>query len=167
MTVFSGYIDGVGAFDIRPLDLGSLTVPPRTPMGGQIPGIPIFVQAREHKAAGELAYLIPERVDFPGVDLRLLQGEAQVLPGLRVVPTPGHTPGHQSLVVEDRGGPVVLAGQAAYTVAEFVDPEREPARGLKTAYDQHEFLKSLTHLRALKPQRVYFSHDERVWEPPS
>ena len=131
------------------------------------PGIPIFVQAREHKAAGELAYLIPERVDFPGVDLRLLQGEAQVLPGLRVVPTPGHTPGHQSLVVEDRGGPVVLAGQAAYTVAEFVDPEREPARGLKTAYDQHEFLKSLTHLRALKPQRVYFSHDERVWEPPS
>ena len=131
------------------------------------PGIPIFIQAREHEAAGELAYLIPERVDFPGVDLRLLQGEAQVLPGVRVVPTPGHTPGHQSLVIEDRGGPVILAGQAAYTVAEFVDPEREPARGFKTAYNQEEFLKSLSHLRALKSQRIYFSHDERVWEPPS
>jgi len=239
MTVFAGHIDGVGAFDIRPLDLGSLTVPPGTPMGGQVlpvqaflithpqgvllfdtglgdeypafdrllapvrrsveevfvalnvrltdvqavinchlhydhaggnplfPGIPIFVQSREHEAAGELAYVIPERVDFPGVDLRLLQGEAQILPGVRVVPTPGHTPGHQSLVIEDRGGSVILAGQAAYTVAEFVDPEREPARGFNTAYDQQEFLKSLSHLRALKSQRIYFSHDERVWEPPS
>ncbi len=239
MTVFAGYIDGVGAFDIRPLNLGSLTVPPGTPMGGQVipvqafvvahpqgvllfdtglgaeypafdqqlaavrrplkealaaaslrltdvrtvinchvhydhaggnplfPGTPTFVQARDHAATAELDWVITERLDFPGVDLHLLQGEAEVLPGMRVIPTPGHTPGHQSLVIEDREGPVILAGQAAYTVAEFVDPEREPARGFKTAYDQQEFLKSLSHLRALKSQRIYFSHDERVWEPPS
>jgi N-acyl homoserine lactone hydrolase len=24
-------------------------------------------------------------------------GDAEVVPGLRVIPTPGHTPGHQSL----------------------------------------------------------------------
>ena len=131
------------------------------------PGIPIFVQASEHEAVGELDWLIPQRVNFPGVDLRLLQGEAEVLPGIRVVPTPGHTPGHQSLVIEDREGPVILAGQATYTVGEFIDPEREPARGLKTAYDQREFLKSLANLRSLNPQRVYFSHDGRVWERPS
>jgi glyoxylase-like metal-dependent hydrolase (beta-lactamase superfamily II) len=128
------------------------------------PQTPIFVQAREYEAGRELAYVIPDRVDFAGGDLRLLQGEAQIAPGIRAVPTPGHTPGHQSLVIEEQGGPVILAGQAAYTVAEFVDPEREPARGLKTAYSGEEFLKSLDYLRALGPQRVYFSHDKCVWE---
>ncbi len=131
------------------------------------PGTPIFVQAREYEAAGDLSYVIHERVDFPGAQLRLIDGEVEVLPGLRVVPTPGHTPGHQSLVIEEKEGPIILAGQAAYTVDEFIDPEREPARGLKTAYDQDEFLKSLTRLRALGPKRIYFSHDERVWESPS
>lgn len=128
------------------------------------PRTPIYVQAREYEAAVDLAYVIPERVDFPGAELRLIDGEVELLPGLRVVPTAGHTPGHQSLVIEEREGPIILAGQAAYTVDEFIDPELEPARGLKTAYDQDEFLKSLTRLRALGPKRIYFSHDERVWE---
>jgi glyoxylase-like metal-dependent hydrolase (beta-lactamase superfamily II) len=131
------------------------------------PDIPIFVQAREYDAAADGAYVIPERVDFPGAALRLTHGEEEILRGVRVIPTPGHTAGHQSLVIEEEGGPVVLAGQAAYTVSEFVDPERQPARGLATAFDQHAFLKSLADLRALGPQRVYLSHDERFWEPPS
>jgi N-acyl homoserine lactone hydrolase len=96
-----------------------------------------------------------------------MQGETEIAPGIRAVPTPGHTPGHQSLVIEEQGGPVVLAGQAAYTVAEFLDPEREPARGLKTAFSGAQFLESLDYLRAIKPQRVYFSHDERVWQSPT
>jgi glyoxylase-like metal-dependent hydrolase (beta-lactamase superfamily II) len=238
MTVFSGSIDGVGAFEIVRVALGSLTVPTGTPMGGRtlpvqaflvnhpqgrllfdtglgdeypafdrllaptvrrpletafiasgvragdvqmvvnchlhydhaggnplFPGVPIFVQTREYEAAGELAYLIPERIDFPGADLRVLRGETQILGGVRAVPTPGHTPGHQSLVIDDEEGPVVLAGQAVYTVAEFADPEREPARGLKTASDPGEFLASLARLRGLNPRRMYFSHDEKAWEP--
>ena len=41
----------------------------------------------------------------------LLDGEAEVAPGLRLLPTPGHSPGHQSLVVETSAGTVVIAGQ--------------------------------------------------------
>jgi N-acyl homoserine lactone hydrolase len=129
------------------------------------PGVPIFVQAREYEAAGELGYLISDRIDFPGADLRLVKGEEEVMPGIRVVPTPGHTPGHQSLVIDDRDGPVVLAGQATYTAAEYADPQAEPGRGYKTAWDKDAFLASLAYLRGLKPQRVFFSHDERVWGP--
>ena len=33
----------------------------------------------------------------------LLDGEAEVLPGLRSVPTPGHVPYHQSILVESGG----------------------------------------------------------------
>jgi N-acyl homoserine lactone hydrolase len=34
VTIFSGHIGGVGRFEISRLDLGSLTVPAGTPMGG-------------------------------------------------------------------------------------------------------------------------------------
>jgi N-acyl homoserine lactone hydrolase len=130
----------------------------------QFSGVPIFVQAREYEAAGELSYLIPERVDFPGAELRQVQGEEEIMSGVRVVPTPGHTPGHQSLVIDDTEGPVILAGQVSYTAAEFVDPNAEPGRGYKTAWDQDAFMESLAYLRGLEPRRVFFSHDERFWE---
>ena len=42
----------------------------------------------------------------------ILDGEEEILPRIRVVPTPGHTDGHQSLVVDCAEGPVVLLGQA-------------------------------------------------------
>jgi len=32
-----------------------------------------------------------------------LEGEAEVVPGIRVVPTPGHTPHHQSVLIESEG----------------------------------------------------------------
>jgi glyoxylase-like metal-dependent hydrolase (beta-lactamase superfamily II) len=31
--------------------------------------------------------------------LRLLDGEEEILPGISVLPTPGHTPGHQSVLI--------------------------------------------------------------------
>ncbi|MSP16071.1 MAG: MBL fold metallo-hydrolase [Myxococcales bacterium] len=39
--------------------------------------------------------------------LEVVDGEADILPGIRVLPTPGHTPGHQSILV-DGGGPKAL-----------------------------------------------------------
>jgi N-acyl homoserine lactone hydrolase len=129
------------------------------------PGVPTFVQAREFEARGDLNWYVPDRVEFEGADLRLIRGEEEVAPGMRVVPTPGHTPGHQSLVIRDGDGPVILAGQAAYTAAEFADPEAEPARGLKTAWDGQVFLRSMRLLRGLNPRRVYFTHDAEFWAP--
>ncbi len=43
----------------------------------------------------------------------LVEGEQQVVPGVRVVPTPGHTPHHQSVLVES-------AGQTACFLADLV-----------------------------------------------
>ena len=42
------------------------------------------------------------RIDFddPSIDWRLADGEAEIAPGITAVPTYGHTPGHQSFVVE-------------------------------------------------------------------
>ena len=129
------------------------------------PGVPIYVQSRDYEAGAALNWCVPDRVDFPGVDLRVLDGEAEILPGVRAVPTPGHTPGHQSLIIDDADGPVILGGQAAYTVEEFADPEAEPARGAKTAWDRGAFLDSISYLKSLRPRRVYLGHDDGFWEP--
>lgn len=78
-----------------------------------------------------LSVLLPEnrryapRVGFPRdtiawlVDeawerLELVAGEVEVLPGLRVVETGGHSPGHQIVTVETSEGRVVIPGDAIY-----------------------------------------------------
>ena len=38
--------------------------------------------------------------DDPNIDWQLADGEAEIAPGISAVPTYGHTPGHQSFVVE-------------------------------------------------------------------
>ena len=41
--------------------------------------------------------------NFAGIDFRLLDGETELLPGIRCLPTPGHVPYHQSILVENGG----------------------------------------------------------------
>jgi N-acyl homoserine lactone hydrolase len=76
------------------------------------PGVPIFVQRAEWEASRADGYTIREWVDFPGARYELVEGDREVLPGLRLVATPGHTPGHQSVALETPEGLVVLAGHA-------------------------------------------------------
>lgn len=62
-------------------------------------------------------------MDFPGVVYEELGGEAEVWPGVWVIPTPGHTAGHQSLVVRQADGTVLLAGQAHDFASEFASAQ--------------------------------------------
>jgi N-acyl homoserine lactone hydrolase len=106
-------------------------------------GVPIYVQRLEREAARTEGYTIPEWVDFDGAQYVELEGEKELLPGVRVVPTPGHTPGHQSVLVETDEGLVVAAGDVAYTWSEFDDPANEAA----------------TLLAGLGPQRIWLAHE--------
>ncbi len=62
--------------------------------------------------------------DFDAVDYfqwKLINGTHDVVPGVRVIPTPGHTPGHQSVIVNTAKGRVVITGDAANLVENVVD----------------------------------------------
>jgi N-acyl homoserine lactone hydrolase len=84
------------------------------------PGVPIHVQRRElADALTEEDYTIREWVDFEGASYVEHDGEAEVLPGVRLLPAPGHTPGHQIVVVETDEGPIVLGGDVGYSFAEI------------------------------------------------
>ncbi len=124
------------------------------------PDTPIYVQADEYEAAQASLYTVREWVDFPGARIEQLSGESELLPGLSVIPTPGHTPGHQSVQVEGEDGLSIIAGQAVYNAAEFAGAA--PATGGE--WDDDVYARSLAYLRGLVPERVYFSHDLVVWE---
>ena len=106
-------------------------------------GVSIYVQRIEREAARDEGYTIPEWVEFDGARYVELEGEAELLSGLRVVPTPGHTPGHQSVLVDTEDGLVVVAGDVAYTWEEFDAPTNDSAR----------------MLTELAPRRIWLAHE--------
>src|SRR3954453_15798518 len=62
-------------------------------------GTPIYVQRRElDDARSQENYTIREWVEAPGVEYVPLDGEYELLPGVRLVPAPGHTAGMQVVV---------------------------------------------------------------------
>src|SRR5881628_2936894 len=81
-------------------------------------GRPIYVQRQElEDARTEDDYTIREWVEAPGVRYEPVDGELELLPGLRLVPAPGHTRGLQVVVVETGGRPVVVGGEWPFASA--------------------------------------------------
>src|SRR5437899_5668028 len=74
---------------------------------------PFYIQRSELERAREDGETV-EWFDFAGARFELLDGDAQIADGVRVVATPGHTVGHQSVFVEVDGGADVMIGDAAY-----------------------------------------------------
>jgi glyoxylase-like metal-dependent hydrolase (beta-lactamase superfamily II) len=125
---------------------------------------PVHVQAAERAAAVEPGFTVPAWATLPDERWRVVDGDAELADGLRVMATPGHTPGHQSVLVSGGGETVALVGQCAYTAAEFgagtvAEGDAHDSSWHPTAVD------SLRRLRALRPDRARFSHDRAEWVP--
>ena len=92
--------------------------------------------------------------------LDLVEGEREIVPGIRVVPTPGHTPHHQSVRVESRGEVAFFLGDLVPTSAHLPLPwimgyDVEPLVTLET---------KRTYLRQAADEGwlLVFEHDARV-----
>jgi N-acyl homoserine lactone hydrolase len=113
-------------------------------------GKPIYVQRRElDDARSEENYTLREWVDAPGVEYVPVDGEFELLPGLRLVPAPGHTSGMQVVVVENGGRPVVVGGDVAVWFSELDEPQTE----------------GQLRVRGLDPELVWLAHEDEPWRP--
>ncbi|HEX9494610.1 MAG TPA: N-acyl homoserine lactonase family protein [Candidatus Limnocylindria bacterium] len=94
--------------------------------------------------------------DDPALRYMPVGGRAKVAAGVEVVPTPGHAPGHQSLVLDlPETGRIVLCGDAAFT-------RENLERGEATAQDGAAAKSSLALIRSLVHDdldRAFPSHD--------
>lgn len=142
-------------------------------------GLRHFVGTPVHVQRAELDYGLnrhPEaernaiaRIDFddPAHDWRLADGDVEIAPGVTAVSTPGHTPGHQSFVVElDEsvgGGGFVFAFDAA-DLTENLD--KESAIGGRVDCTPEESVEQIRRLKSLADQRglrLVPGHDPVVW----
>jgi N-acyl homoserine lactone hydrolase len=115
-------------------------------------GRPVYVQRQELEDARSLdGYTIREWVDAAGVRYEPVDGELELLPGLRLVPAPGHTRGSQVVAVETGERPIVLVGDTAVWSGELDEPSTE---------GQHL-------VRALEPELVWLAHQQEPWRPPT
>ena len=114
-------------------------------------GRPIYVQRRElDDARSEDGYTIREWVDAPGLRYVPVDGEHELLPGLRLVPAPGHSRGMQVVVVETGGRPVMVGGDVAVSFGELDEPRTGGRLGV----------------RALDPELVWLAHEHEPWAAP-
>ncbi len=133
----------------------------------RLAGRPFFTQTSELAAArGTQDYTLPELVDPPGTRWEELDGETEILPGVVLMPTPGHTEGHQSLVVRRSDGVVIVAGQSHDTASQYA----ADALALRAHKDGHGAPLPVPPvwqeaLQRLDPSRVVFAHDHSVWVP--
>jgi N-acyl homoserine lactone hydrolase len=129
------------------------------------PHTPIFVQKAELDALSTLDYVVPDLVEFDGVSLEVHDGEAEPAPGVRIIPTPGHTPGHQSLLIDSSRGRVVLAGQAIDSVSDFSRARFAlQLPGLMTVEDAAHPPAWMRALLDLDVRLVLFAHDLMTWD---
>jgi N-acyl homoserine lactone hydrolase len=127
--------------------------------------LPVFVQAAELRAAQQTPdYTLPELIDRSRFEQ--VTGQAEVLPGVMLMPTPGHTTGHQSLVIRRPDGVVIVAGQSHDTATQYAaDQLSWQARRDGHSQPLPEVPGWIDTLQQLDPRVIYFAHDRCVWTP--
>lgn len=127
-----------------------------------LPGRPVVVQAAELEHAARTGdregYWPP---DVEQAQWRVLHGDGAVAPGIRALFTPGHTPGHQSFVIDDR---LVVAADALQVIENL-----ELDRPVGPASDTDDpAARRASHDRIAKlGLRVLPGHCPRTWGDPS
>ncbi len=101
-------------------------------------------------------YLDPAAAAIDRTQLTLIHGDTPVDEGITLIFTPGHTLGHQSLLVETSTGPLLITSDAVYTREQF-DPDHVGAStDLKLAQSSVKRLMEIVHETNARP---FFSHD--------
>lgn len=135
------------------------------------PGAELIVQRTHYDVArsGHPRYAAARaHWDHPALRYRFIEGDTELVPGVTLLETSGHAPGHQSVLVHlPRTGPVLLAADAIALARLFTVERRAWPMD-----DNEEQLRASTRklldvaLDVVKSERValvVFGHDAEQW----
>lgn len=115
--------------------------------------------------AAEIANVEADRfyTDFtwalaPHHQRRIIRGDEQIADGVTILATPGHTAGHQSVVVEASGRRVVIGAQVVWRSEEFASEVASRANVDANPELQSAAVESIRRLKALNPEVIHLSH---------
>ena len=129
------------------------------------PNATVIIQASELETArnSEQRYLYTAEDYDTGQPIKAVSGEYDVFGDgtVRIVPTYGHTPGHQSVIVKLAGGDVLLAGDCCYTERNL-DVMVLP----KATTDMDLGMETYRRLDTLRKSgtQIMFGHDGLQWK---
>ena len=116
---------------------------------------------------------------WPLADLGLVEfmrGEHSITRELTAVPTPGHTPGHVSILITSQGERALVLGDAAHSPVQILEPDwvsradmdpdltRETRRALIERLERENILVAAGHFEAPGYGRIVKLNGRRYWQ---
>jgi glyoxylase-like metal-dependent hydrolase (beta-lactamase superfamily II) len=108
--------------------------------------------------------------------IEFMEGEHAITPELTAVPTPGHTPGHVSIMVTSKGERALVLGDAAHNPVQLdrtdwvsradMDPDvtRQTRRVLFDRLEREQILVAAGHFEAPGFGRIVRLEGRRYWK---
>jgi N-acyl homoserine lactone hydrolase len=127
---------------------------------------PVVVQKAEHRFAFAPDSFVAGQYMRNHFDLPLpyeqIEGDRMLLPGVSVVKTAGHSPGHQSVLVRLKSGATcIITGDAVSTLDNV--RLKIPGSNVWSSQLAAESISRLEHLAELLGARLFPSHDHSTW----
>lgn len=89
-------------------------------------------------------------------------GDYEVVKGIQLIRTPGHTPGHQSVILRlKQNGTVILTGDVAFGRENVGPPLILPGMGWLNQPLTAESIAYVKHIAELEHGRLFFTHDSK------
>jgi N-acyl homoserine lactone hydrolase len=152
---------GLAAEDITHLVITHTHIDHVGGLGG-FPGAAIVIGRRERELPQPLYWGSARRVEWPANQRYLLvEEDSDLAPGVKLLMTPGHTPGHVSVLVRlPRTGPVILTGDA------ISRPEEIERDAYHAASDEAQVRASARRLTTLAKEEgawIIYGHSPIQW----
>jgi glyoxylase-like metal-dependent hydrolase (beta-lactamase superfamily II) len=108
--------------------------------------------------------------------VELMHGEHSISRELTAVPTPGHTPGHVSILITSQGERALVLGDAAHNPAQIIEPDwvsradmdpdltRQTRRALIERLEREKILVAAGHFPAPGFGRIVKLEGRRYWQ---
>jgi glyoxylase-like metal-dependent hydrolase (beta-lactamase superfamily II) len=108
--------------------------------------------------------------------IEFMEGEHSITPELSAVPTPGHTPGHMSILITSQGARALVLGDAAHNPAQVLEPDwvsradmdpdltRQTRRALMERLEREAILVAAGHFPAPGFGRIVRLQGRRYWQ---